>query len=106
MWWIPLGLKTNSKDTTKASTALTTKQETIRNVDDSFYKLNADCIGFYRTNYPAERLARLGVSRADLTIEDRVGLVADAAALALAGDGTTASLLALVERFSNETNYA
>lgn len=105
LWWIPLGLKTGARQHSNAAGALTTKEETIRDIDDDFYKINADNTGFYRTNYPPERLARLGNAREKLTVEDKVGLVGDAAAIAVSGDGTTAGLLAFVEGFKDETNY-
>jgi aminopeptidase N len=98
-WWIPLGLAEAK------NVALTTKEETIRDADDTFYKLNTDNIGFYRTNYPRERLARLGKAQDRLSVEDKIGLIGDAAALAIAGDGTTAGLLAFVEGFKDESDY-
>jgi aminopeptidase N len=85
--------------------ALTTKEDTIRNIDESFYKLNTNAIGFYRTNYPLERLEKLGEARHILTIEDKIGLVGDAAALAQSGDSTTAAFLELIERFEDEEEY-
>ena len=106
LWWIPLGLKTGPKATGAATPALIIKEDTLRNVDESFYKLNSDQIGFYRTNYPPARLEKLGAERQKLSVEDKIGLVADAAALAVAGQSTTAGLLALVERFDDETNKA
>jgi aminopeptidase N len=102
-WWIPLGLLQESA-AGGSITALTAKEETIRNVDEAFYKLNANQTGFYRTNYPPERLVKLGKARAKLSAEDRIGLVGDAAALAVAGDATTAGLLALCAEFTEETN--
>lgn len=87
-----------------ATTALTLKEETIRNVDETFYKFNKNQTGFYRTNYPSARLTKLGAERAKLSAEDKIGLIADAAALAVAGQGTTAGLLALVEQFKDESN--
>ncbi len=104
-WWIPLGLRTDQKDSSLGTKALTAKEETIRNVDESFYKLNADQMGFYRTNYPPERLAKLGAARNKLSVEDKIGLIGDAGALAVAGDGKTAGLLAFVEDFQDEDNY-
>jgi len=38
-----------------------------------FYKLNADTTGFYRTNYPPARLAKLGTQIDQLTVEDKIG---------------------------------
>ncbi|KAL2041709.1 hypothetical protein N7G274_005493 [Stereocaulon virgatum] len=106
LWWIPLGLKTDPKATGAATSALTTKEDTLRNVNETFYKLNSDQIGFYRTNYPPARLEKLGAERHKLSVEDKIGLIADAAALALAGQGTTPALLALVEKFNDEVNRA
>ncbi|KAI9716899.1 MAG: hypothetical protein M1812_005048 [Candelaria pacifica] len=104
-WWIPLGLSSNGNLASGTMNALTTKEETIRNIDETFYKLNTNQTCFYRTNYPPERLAKLGASRERLSVEDKIGLIGDAAALAVAGDGTTAGLLAFVERFQDEENY-
>lgn len=105
IWTIPLALET-SPQASKTS-ILTVKEDTIYNVDDSFYKINKDSIGFYRTNYPPERLSKLGSpkSRARLSTEDKIGLVSDAAALANSGYSTTPALLALIEGFGEEDNY-
>lgn len=100
-WWIPLGLKTSGA---KEPSALTAKQGTI-DVDEKFYKINADQTGFYRTNYPPARLTALGKERHSLSTEDRIGLIGDASALAQSGDATTASFLSLIELFQDETDY-
>ena len=105
IWWVPLGLRTDSQTTETDNKALSTREETIRNVDESFYKLNSDVTGFYRTNYPPERLTKLGAARDRLSIEDRIGLIGDASALAIAGNGTSASLLALCAEFKGEDNF-
>lgn len=104
-WWIPLGLKTKSTKAQEAARALTTKSDTLRGVDTDFYKLNENQSGFYRTNYPPGRLARLGHQLELLSVEDRIGLIGDASALAISGEGTTAAVLALLEGCQNEQNY-
>ncbi|KAL8969316.1 MAG: hypothetical protein Q9197_004404 [Variospora fuerteventurae] len=106
LWWIPLGLKTNPKAIGAATEALTSKEETLRDVDETFYKLNSDQTGFYRTNYPPARLAKMGAEKHKLSTEDRIGLIADAAALAISGDGTTAGLLTFISNFYDETSHA
>ena len=106
LWWVPLGLKTDPKATGAATEALTVKEHTLRHVDETFYKFNSDQVGFYRTNYPPARLESLGKERHKLSAEDKIGLVADAAALAVAGQGTTAGFLVLVEKFEDEKNKA
>jgi aminopeptidase N len=103
-WWIPLGL-TSGAQTRSPGNALTVKEDTIRDVDTSFYKLNADQSGFYRTNYPPDRLMQLGRMRERLSTQDKIGLMGDATALAVAGDGTTAGLLTLLESFKDEESY-
>lgn len=108
VWWIPLGLQTGAS-AAQASVhqigALTKKEDTIRNIDDSFYKINKDLTGFYRTNYPPERLIMLGEARGHLSVEDKIGLFGDSYANAVAGFGKTTGFLALVERFQDETEY-
>lgn len=107
-WWIPLGLHTGSSASTASlheTTAMTKKEETIINVDEGFYQINKNLTGFYRTNYPADRLKKLGEARSQLTVEDKIGLVGDAYANAVSGFGSTPGLLALVERFSDESDY-
>ncbi|KAL8789622.1 MAG: hypothetical protein Q9213_001058 [Squamulea squamosa] len=106
LWWIPLGLKSTNKAAGATIEALTSKESTIRGVDETFYKLNADQTGFYRTNYPPARLANLGAQSIKLSTEDRIGLIADAAALAISGDGTTAGLFTFMSELAHEKNYA
>lgn len=104
VWWIPLGLKTEAGIKSTAA-ALTAKQDILRDVPDQFYKLNSDQTGFYRTSYPASRLAKLGSMRQKLSTEDKIGLIGDAGALAISGHSSTPGLLALLESFRDEENY-
>ncbi|KAH7393066.1 aminopeptidase-like protein [Pyrenochaeta sp. MPI-SDFR-AT-0127] len=107
-WWIPLGLHTGesaSASSLHKTTALTQKEDTIQNVNGGFYQLNKNLTGFYRTNYPPDRLKKLGEARDQLTVEDKIGLIGDAYANAVAGYGSTAGLLTLVERFDDESDY-
>lgn len=104
IWWVPVGLKTGTPSKVVHS-ALTQKQSTVRDVDDAFYKINANQSGFYRTNYPPQRLAKLGEAQDRLSTEDKIGLLGDATALAISGNGTTAALLSLLEGFKNEKSY-
>ncbi len=103
-WWVPVGLKTGTPAKVVHS-ALTQKEDTIRDVNDAFYKINAEQSGFYRTNYPPQRLAQLGEAQEHLSLEDKIGLLGDATALAVSGDGTTAALLSLLEGFKSEKSF-
>ena len=104
MWWVPVGLRTGTPAKTVHS-ALTQKEDTLRDVDEEFYKINADQSGLYRTNYPPQRLMTLGQQLDRLSAEDKIGLMGDASALAISGDGTTPALLALLEGFREEKDY-
>lgn len=106
LWWVPLGIKTDSTAAESQSKALTVKADTIRGLDENFFKFNAGQTGFYRTNYPPQRLAQLSRSKDKLGVEDKIGLFGDIAALAIAGNATTASLLTFVENFHDEPNHA
>jgi aminopeptidase N len=105
VWWVPLSIKTGPQPSDIKLHALTSKSDTIRDIDEAFYKINKDQSGFYRTNYPPERLAKLGKNLHLLSTEDKIGLIGDAAALAVSGVGTTPALLALIEGFAQETSY-
>jgi len=104
-WWIPIGLKTGPQATDAKREPLTIKEDTYRDIDTSFYKLNADQTGFYRTNLPPQRLIELSKHLDKLTVSDKIGLVGDAAAMAIAGEGTTPAVLSFMEGFAIETNY-
>ncbi|KAG9244597.1 aminopeptidase-like protein [Calycina marina] len=104
-WWVPLGLQGKAGVKEVASIALTKKADTIRDTNDSFYKLNVDTTGFYRTNYPPSRLATLGKQIDRLSLSDKIGLVGDAGALSVSGDASTTGLLSLTEGFSAETDF-
>ncbi|EAS30841.3 aminopeptidase 2 [Coccidioides immitis RS] len=105
LWWIPLGIKSGQEAKAVGERNLTSKSDVVQNISQDFYKLNKDQCGFYRTNYPPERLAKLGKSLNLLSTEDKIGLIGDASALAVSGEGTTAATLALLENFQDEQNY-
>ncbi|KAI2631762.1 peptidase family M1 [Xylaria nigripes] len=104
-WWVPLGLQGKLGEQGIQTLALTEKSTTIRDIDDSFYKLNSNATGFYRTNYPPARLAKLGTQLDRLSNEDKISIVGSAADLAFSGNGTPASLLSFLQGFGKETNY-
>ena len=70
IWWIPLGLR-NGSELSKAT--MTTKEDTIRDIDDAFYKINAGAASCYRVNYPLSRLIRLGKQLDRLTGPEKIG---------------------------------
>ncbi|KAG9229002.1 aminopeptidase-like protein [Amylocarpus encephaloides] len=104
-WWVPLGLEGKVGTEGAVSIGFTKKEDTIKGIDESFYKINKDNAGFYRTKYPPARLAKLGSQIYLLSTMDKIGLIGDAGALALSGQATTPGLLAFVEGFQSETDY-
>ncbi|CAG8512204.1 7007_t:CDS:10 [Ambispora gerdemannii] len=111
IWWVPLGI-TLGKSTPAniKSQVLTTKEAeiTFPQVESDFFKLDTHEVGIFRVNYIPERLKKLGksVKNGELTnISDRVGIVADAGALAVSGYGKTSGFLNLVNEFGNEDQY-
>lgn len=105
-WWVPLMITKQSltANADEVST-LTTKEIIIRGLDTTHYKLNDGQNGFYRVNYPPERLAKLGEVRKSLSVSDRVGVIADAAAMAVAGLGSTTGLLSFLAGLKDEGSY-
>ncbi|KAF5602346.1 glutamyl aminopeptidase [Fusarium pseudocircinatum] len=103
-WWVPLGLEGKKDHAGIASLSLTTKEDTIRDVDEDFYKLNSGATGFYRVNYPPERLAKLSNQLDKLSTEDKISIIGSTADLAFAGNGTTPALLTFLEGFGKENH--
>lgn len=92
----PVFLKFRTKDGVDRDSTLTDREGTFKLPGSSeFFKVNADSSGFYRTQYSSERLQKLGKAANQLTVRDRVGLVADACALATSGYQKTSSALTL-----------
>lgn len=83
------------------------RETTIQLKDASFYKLNYQQAGIYRTSYSQERWEKLGKAALEglLSVEDRTGLVSDARALATSGYSSTASLLSLINGWKKENSY-
>ena len=105
-WWVPLMITKQSLTTsTSEASSLTTKEVTIRGLDTTHYKLNYGQNGFYRVNYPPERLVKLTELRKSLSVSDRVGVIADAAAMAVAGLGSTTGLLSFLAGLEDEGSY-
>ncbi|ERS96566.1 uncharacterized protein SPSK_01011 [Sporothrix schenckii 1099-18] len=105
-WWIPLGLtgRVGSAEGSVESLALTKKEDVISNISKDFYKLNTDSTGFYRVNYPPERLAKLGSQLDRLSASDKILIAGSAAELAFAGYAKTPALLSFLEGFGNESH--
>ncbi|RKF60679.1 Alanine/arginine aminopeptidase [Erysiphe neolycopersici] len=104
-WWVPLRLESNLETKKNNFITLTKKEDTFKDLDTSFYKLNKDYSGFYRTNYPPSRLVTYSKQIDRLNLTEKIGLIADAGALAISGETSTVGLLAFIEGFQSEANY-
>ncbi|RFU81792.1 peptidase family m1 [Trichoderma arundinaceum] len=103
-WWIPLCLGGNPSGPDIANMALT-KKEDIFKVSSEFYKVNANAIGFYKVNYPTERLSIMASQLNRLSTEDKIFTISSAADMAFAGYNNTAAMLHFLEGFGRETHY-
>lgn len=104
LWPVFLGLKT--KEGIDESLVLTERSISLP-IKDDFFKLNGDQAGLYRTAYSSSRWTKLGKAGVEgkLSVEDRVGLVADAGSLSASGFINTTDLLELVKLWKGETNH-
>lgn len=103
---IALGLRTE-KGSEQKDVMLSDREMNIDVPSFDFFKLNADHSGFYRTSYSPARLEKLGIAagKGFLSVEDRVGLIADAGALAAAGSQKTSGVLSLLKSFGQEPEF-
>ncbi|TQS36621.1 hypothetical protein Golomagni_02922 [Golovinomyces magnicellulatus] len=103
----PVFLGLRSKNGIDESLVLSHREQNFKVPDLDFFKLNADHSGIYRTLYTPQRLKKLGEAAKNglLTVEDRAGMIADAAALAASGYSKTSSVLELLKEFENEKEF-
>lgn len=99
----PINLALRTKDGIDETILLENRTATITVKDPSFFKLNGDQAGIYRVKYSPERVSKLAKSADLLSVEDRMGLVADARALASSGYSKTSAFLELINGWKNES---
>lgn len=101
LWPLPLNAGKSLPDTLKS-------EETTVDVAEqsTLILINQDHSSFYRTVYNTSHLERLGeeIERGQLSVLDRVGLLADTFEAAKAGFIDTAVALTLLESYKSETN--
>jgi aminopeptidase 2 len=115
-WYVPLQIITSAANKTPATEMLDQKQGVFALPglkkkalgDDDYVKLNFEHTGFYRTNYSAAALKRLGhaINQSRLeSISDRVGIVNDVFALSQAGVISVVSGFDLLSNYAQESEY-
>lgn len=103
LWWVPLQVKTVGSDgkvNTDPKAFLEGRSTTYDLKGSDAFKLNGDSIGVYRVKYTPERLAKLGQQAQSFSVEDRVGLIGDAATIARAGYAKTSGSLNLINELA------
>ncbi|OWZ56597.1 aminopeptidase 2 [Cryptococcus neoformans] len=108
LWYVPLEIATldNGKVSVDHSAILQDRSSTFTVANPDAFKLNASTIGVFRVAYSPERLTKLGKQASSFTVEDRVGLVSDAATLARAGYAKTSGSLSLIHELgAAETEF-
>ncbi|KAJ2610496.1 hypothetical protein H4S08_003591 [Coemansia sp. RSA 1365] len=109
LWWVPLGIHMHGVENGHLPNVLTSRRAVfdvpVRN--SKWYKLNKDTVGIYRVKYPAGSIANIaqGIANGELSITDRIGVIADAASLASSGHSNTSDFLTLLLAYSNETEF-
>ncbi|KAJ2783493.1 hypothetical protein GGI15_002573, partial [Coemansia interrupta] len=108
-WWVPLGIDTAESNGQRPIDVLTTR-EAVFDVpvsNSKWYKLNRGTVGIYRVKYPASAVAKLaqGIADGELSINDRIGVITDAASLATSGHSNTSDYLTLLRAYGNETEF-
>lgn len=103
----PVFLRLRSKDGVDKTLTLNERSGKLNVPSDDFFKLNADHTSLYRTAYTPERLEKLGNAAKNnlLSVEDRTGMIADAASLAMSGYQKTSGVLNLLKGFANEPDF-
>ncbi|KAG9318425.1 peptidase family M1-domain-containing protein [Chiua virens] len=112
IWTIPLSVLTvdeTGRPSINNTALLNTREDTLTIDTSKPYKLNAGTYGVYRVLYPEERLFRIAREATEgdaiFSLNDRIGLVHDAMALAKSGHATVSSALTVLDIFKNETEF-
>ncbi|KAJ2089546.1 hypothetical protein GGI16_006213, partial [Coemansia sp. S142-1] len=109
LWWVPLGIETSASKDQHSTDVLTAREATfdLETSSAKWYKLNKDTVGIYRVKYPANAVANLAqaIANGELSTNDRIGVIADAASLASSGHSNTSDFLTFLRAYSNETEF-
>ena len=101
----PVFLALKSKNGVDSSLELKERSMTIKLDDTDFFKVNSDQSGIYITAYSDNRWKKLGQQADLLSVEDRIGLIADVKALSTSGYTSTVNFLDLVSNWRDEKSF-
>ncbi|KAJ1734465.1 hypothetical protein LPJ61_001064 [Coemansia biformis] len=109
LWWVPLRIEVHGSAGARPADVLSARRATVdvAVAGAKWYKLNKGTVGIYRVKYPASAVANIAQAIADGELEtnDRIGVIADAAALACSGHSNTSDFLTLLRAYSTETEF-
>ncbi|KAI9471610.1 hypothetical protein LPJ78_001603 [Coemansia sp. RSA 989] len=109
LWWVPLRIKAAGAEACNSSAVLTARSAVfdVPAAEAKWYKLNHDTVGICRVKYSPSAVASLAaaIAKGELGINDRIGIISDAAALATSGHSSTVDFLTLLRAYSNETEF-
>ena len=114
LWQVPLNITTSStysKSSEEHQSFIITSESSQVNVEhvgkNAWLKINPGFCGFYRVNYSDELLSRLvsAIKDHQLNCFDRLNIINDVSAMALAGQVSFITYFDLLETFKNETEY-
>lgn len=105
LWYIPLNISTGNGSGDKINAVLSERSTIIKNIGNSFFKVNKDTVGVYRVVYDdkSRELIKLNIDK--LSNTDKVGIISDAVITAIAGLSKTSDALDLIKLFKGETDY-
>ena len=101
---VSLGLIIGTNVADQHDVVLNSRQMEVPLKDMKFFKLNSKHAGFFRTLYTPKRLLKIGeaMNAGLLSVEDRIGVIADASALASSGYQKTSALLGMLANLKEE----
>lgn len=109
IWWIPLSISSGAEPSSICSdvpSILNSREIVIPDLANcDFFLLNKNQTGVYRVKYSQERLEKITSNIHKLSLNDKIGLLADSAATASAGVSKTDSILTVILSYKEEANY-
>ncbi|KAJ7694164.1 leucyl aminopeptidase [Mycena rosella] len=109
IWNVPLSILTadsNGHASIDRTAILEEREKDIALDTSGTFKINAGTVGFFRTLYTPERLAKIAAEASKensvFTLDDRMGILYDVMALSKAGFAKVSDTLTVIDLWSNE----
>jgi len=104
-WKIPFQIVTSKGS--KRNILMKDRRLQINKTNDAWIKINSGETSFFRTDYPESlwRNFQKPIRKNELSVENRLGIIRDAFALAESGNSSTVEALSLSRNYIGETEY-